>query len=106
MNHINLDREDKKIQEFVRSLSENAGGSVLELGGRPVLQVVPVGDESVEREKLKAAIGKRLGRKRPGRRRALDPEKLKAAILKRRDESRELNKEWDAVDREMWDKLP
>ncbi len=32
-----------------------------------------------------------------------DPEQLKAAILARRDESRELNADWEHVDRDVWE---
>ena len=82
MKRISLDREDERVKKFVRSLPVDSGGSILELEGQPLVKVVPVADEPV------------------------DKAKLKAAILKRRDESRRLNKEWDAVDREMWDRLP
>jgi hypothetical protein len=81
MRHISLDREDERIKKFVRSLPVDGGGCILELEGQPLLKVLPVADEPV------------------------DKAKLKAAILKRRDESRTLNQEWDGVDREMWDKI-
>jgi hypothetical protein len=105
MKHINLDREDKRIKDFVRALSENTDGSILELAGKPVLTVVPVEKKPLDRDKLRATIRKHLGRKRASRHPARDPEKLKAAIKRRRDQSRELNKEWEAVDQEMWDKI-
>jgi len=33
----------------------------------------------------------------------LDPDKLKAAIMARRDESRELNADWEHADSEGWE---
>jgi len=82
MKHISLDREDERVKRFVRSLSVDSDGFILELEGEPVLKVLPVADEPV------------------------DKAKVTAAILKRRNESRRLNNEWEAVDREMWDRLP
>ena len=82
MKRINIDREDNQIKDFIRSLSINLNGAVLELEGEPLVKVLPIA-------------------KKP-----LDRAKLKAAILKRRDESRKLNEEWQAVDCEMWEKLP
>ncbi len=82
MKHLRLDRKAKLIKNFVRALSANSEGYILELNGKPVLKVFPVAEGQ------------------------LDKGKLKAAILKRRDESRELNKEWAAVDWEMWEKIP
>lgn len=78
MKHISLDREDERIQEFVRSLPLDPEGSILELQGKAVLRVLPINTPTV------------------------DPAALKAAILERRGESRELNAEWEAVDRETW----
>lgn len=82
MKHIKLDSKDDKIKKFVRSLSKNSNGSILELEGEPVLKVLPVDEEPIDRKKLQAAI------------------------RRRRDRSRELNKDWEAVDREMWNKIP
>jgi len=82
MKHIKLDSKDDKIKKFVRSLSKNSNASILELEGEPVLKVLPVGEEPIDRKKLQAAI------------------------RRRRDRSRELNKDWEAVDREMWNKIP
>jgi hypothetical protein len=82
MKHIKLDRKDDNIKKFVRSLSKNSTGSILELDGEIVLTVLPVNEEPIA------------------------PKKLKAAIRRRRDQSRELNKDWEAVDREMWNKIP
>jgi hypothetical protein len=82
MKHINLDKVKEEIRAFIQSLSKNSAGSILELGGKPFLKVLPVTDE------------------------AIDPTKVKEAIRNRRDESRALNKEWEAVDQEMWDKSP
>jgi len=79
MKHVSLDRESKAIKKFVRSLPVDPEGTLLELEGEPVLRVLPVDEEAV------------------------DPRKLKAAILSRRDRSRELNREWEVVDRETWE---
>ena len=42
MNHVNLDTSDEAVKRFVLSLPTDPGGSVLELGGRPVAHVLPV----------------------------------------------------------------
>lgn len=84
MKHIPLDREDERVKEFVRTLEIEPQGSILELEGQPVLRVLPI-DFGAE---------------------PADEERLKAAILARRDDSRELNKEWGAVDSEIWKNLP
>jgi hypothetical protein len=81
MKHIKLDRKDEKIKKFIRFLSKNSTPLILELEGEPVLKVQSVKDESIDRNKLRAAI------------------------RRRRDESRRINKEWEEVDREMWDKI-
>ncbi len=80
VRHIKLDRQTAQVKQFVLSLSIDPEGSILELKGEPVLRVLPV-VEQVQ---------------------AVDKAKLKAAILRRRDESRSLNDEWQAVDREAW----
>jgi len=79
--HISLDTQDQRVKEFVLSLELDPEGSVLELNDEPVARVLPVAfdGESVDREKLKAAI------------------------LARRNESRALNEEWHDTDREVWD---
>jgi hypothetical protein len=41
-----------------------------------------------------------------GQQRAVDEKKLKAAILARRAASRELNEDWESVDRDAWDQIP
>lgn len=83
VHHIDLDQQDEHVKQFVLSLQLDDDGSVLEIGGKPVARVVPVAlEESVDREKLKAAI------------------------LARRDESRAVNAEWEDADREAWDQLP
>jgi hypothetical protein len=82
MKRIPLDRKDKKIREFVQTLSAGTASSILELGGKPVLKVVPLAKGGVDRAKLRAAIAKR------------------------RDESRKLNRDWQHVDQEMWDRIP
>lgn len=76
--HINLDREDDRIKNFIRALPVGADGALLELDGAVLLRVLPVADKPI------------------------DAGKLKAAILRRRDESRLLNAEWEAVDQETW----
>lgn len=78
MKHINLDREEPLVRDFVRSLPMDAEGSVLEIRGKPVAQVLPL----------------------PARR--INRAKLKAAILKRRAASRRLNADWEVVDGETW----
>lgn len=82
MKHIDVDQQDKKVRDFLRALSESAEGAILEVGGKPVLKVVPV-------------VGP-----------PIDAARIRAAIRKRRDESRKLNAEWEAADQEVWDKLP
>ena len=81
MRHIKLDKENAQIKQFVLSLPLDPDGSVLELKGEPVLRVLPVRDKEQR----------------------VDEARLKAAILRRRDESRRLNDEWSAVDREVWE---
>ena len=82
MKRVALDRKDKKIKEFIQSLSGNADGSILELAGKPVVRVLPLAEKRV------------------------DKIRLTAAIVKRRQQSRELNRDWEAVDREMWERIP
>lgn len=82
MKRVSLDRESEPVKQFIRSLARASDGSILELDGEPVVKVLPI-------------------RKKP-----IDRAKLKAAILRRREESRRLNQEWEAVDREVWDKIP
>jgi hypothetical protein len=82
MRRINLDGESQQVKDFIRELATGGGGSILELNGDSVVTVLPIRKEAVDRAKLKAAI------------------------LKRRDESRRLNADWEAADREVWNKLP
>ena len=82
MKRIALDRKDKKIKDFVQALGANVDGSILEIGGLPVLKALPVKQEAV------------------------DQSRLRAAIRKRRDESRSVLREWEAMDREMWQRIP
>jgi hypothetical protein len=82
MRRISLDRETEQIKNFIRSLSVDLNGAVLELEGEPIVRVLPITKNSVDRTRLKTAI------------------------LKRRDESRKLNEEWHNVDREVWEKIP
>ena len=42
MKHVNLDAYDEAVKNFVLSLTPDPGGSVLELGGRPVAHVLPI----------------------------------------------------------------
>ena len=79
--HIDLDREDELVKRFVKSLPLPQSGSVLELNGKPVCRVLPL----------------------PGL--PADPAAITAAIRNRRDRSRELNRDWEYTDREMWDRL-
>ena len=81
VRHINLDTQNQQVKQFVLSLSVDRDGSILELKGEPVLRVLPV----IEEEQ------------------AVDNAKLKAAILNRRGESRRLNDDWQAADRDVWE---
>ncbi|GEM_PF-2351259 len=82
MKRIALDKKDKKIKQFIHALGANVHGSLLEIDGIPVLRTLPVKNEVVDRSRLRAAI------------------------RKRRDASRRLMHEWQAVDREMWERIP
>lgn len=82
VRHIKLDKESAQIQRFVLSLPVDPAGSILELNGDPVLRVLPI---TAEEE-------------------SVDKAKLSAAIRRRRDESRRLNDEWAAVDRDAWNR--
>jgi hypothetical protein len=42
MKHVNLDAYDEAVKQFILSLSPDPGGSVLEVGGRPVAHVLPI----------------------------------------------------------------
>jgi hypothetical protein len=42
MKHVNLDTQDEAVKRFVLSLSADPDGSLLELEGRAVLQVLPI----------------------------------------------------------------
>jgi hypothetical protein len=42
MKHVSLNGQDKSVRDFVLELAAEPGGSVLELDGRPVAQMVPV----------------------------------------------------------------
>jgi hypothetical protein len=80
VKRINLDQKERKIKDFVCSLAADPEGSVLVMNGEPVVRVLPVVEEGV------------------------DLRKLKAAILRRRGASRQSNKEWEAADREVWER--
>lgn len=81
MRHIKLDQETPQVKHFVLSLAVEPDGSILELKGEPILCILPVIEEG----------------------QAVDEAQLKTAILRRRNESRRLNEEWEAADREVWD---
>lgn len=81
MRHIKLDDESAQVKQFVLSLSMDPDGSMLELQGEAVLRVLPPTQQ-------KPFVG---------------DAQLEAAILRRRDESRRLNQDWEATDREVWD---
>lgn len=78
MKHINLDKEPDRIKRFVRRLPVDPDGSILEINGEPIVKLLPVHDQPV------------------------DKAKLRAAVRRRREVSRELNREWEAADRELW----
>lgn len=82
MKHISLDGEDERIQHFVRSLSVDPDGSILEINGEAVIRVSPV---ALERPNEK---------------------QLREGIRKRRDASRILNSDWESVDSEIWNQFP
>jgi hypothetical protein len=84
VKHIALESEDDHVKQFVLSLPLDAEGSVLELDGKPLARVIPINGEQP----------------------SYDPEKLRAAILARRDESRQLNDDWEHADRDAWQNLP
>jgi hypothetical protein len=42
MKHVQLDALDESVKQFVLSLSVDPNGSILELNGRAVVQVLPV----------------------------------------------------------------
>jgi hypothetical protein len=72
--HINLDRQPEAVKRFFRDLPIDPAGLVLDLDGEAFLRVLPVADEEI------------------------DLVNLQAAILNRRDESRQLNRDWRGVD--------
>ncbi len=81
MKRVNVDKQNEGIREFIHSLPVEKEGCILIVNGKPLLQVVPVTNISV------------------------DKRKLKKAILARREESRRLNRDWEAVDAEGWDRI-
>jgi hypothetical protein len=42
MKHVDLDAYDEAVKRFILSLAPEAGGAVLEVGGRPIAHVLPV----------------------------------------------------------------
>lgn len=81
LKHISLDQHDDRIKAFVRSLSVDPDGSILELGGHPILRILPPSEPPY------------------------DSELLKEAILRRRDESHAELAEWADAEREIWDRM-
>jgi cell division protein FtsX len=77
VNRISLETEDERVKQFVQSLPLDSEGSVLELDGKPLARVMAIKGEHAP----------------------YDSEKLRAAILARRDESRQLNDDWDHAER-------
>lgn len=77
MKHIDLDKQDDRVKQFVLSAHLDPDGFVLEVRGEPVARLLPI---------------------------AVDREKLKEAILARRDESRALNEDWEHADQDVWEK--
>jgi hypothetical protein len=45
MKHVDLDGVAEAVKQFVLALSSEPAGSILELNGRPLLQVLPVPSE-------------------------------------------------------------
>jgi hypothetical protein len=78
MKRVSLDSANEHIKDIFRSLPFDGKGCILELDGKPLLKILPVTEVAV------------------------DKARLRAAILKRREESRKINEEWEAVDREAW----
>lgn len=42
MKHLSVDTQDESVKRFILSLSADPDGSVLELDGRAILQVLPI----------------------------------------------------------------
>ncbi len=82
MKHIVLDHRDERIKRFARALATEPIGSVLELKGKALFRIVPPASPATDRAKLKTAI------------------------LRRRTASRQLNADWGAADRELWERIP
>jgi hypothetical protein len=82
LKRVNIDRQSKEIQDFIRNLPvTHKEGCLLIINGKPLIKVVANTDIPVDRKKLVAAI------------------------RARRDASRRLNQEWEAADRELWQKF-
>jgi hypothetical protein len=79
VKRMSLDTADATVREFVHRVAEAREPVILEMDGEEILQAAPPRTSLIDREELKAAI------------------------LARRDESRRLNDEWEAVDREVWE---
>jgi hypothetical protein len=79
MKRISLDTAESPVKDLVRSLSQQQDGVILELEGTLVVT-------------------------RPLLSEPIDEDLLREAIRARRDESRKLNRDWSAVDREVWER--
>ena len=82
MKRVNVDKQSKEIQEFIGNLPvTQREGCLLIVHGKPLMKVVANTEIAV------------------------DHRKLVQAIRARRDESRELLKDWDDANRERWAKI-
>ena len=74
MNHISLDSQDEAVKRFVLSLPADPQGSILELGGQPIVCVLPasmvsMNDNGADGPWTEAKNARRLRVDRPGDRR-------------------------------------
>jgi hypothetical protein len=82
MKRVNVDKQSKEIQDFVSNLPvTHREGCLLIIHGKPLMKVVANTDIPSDRKKLVEAIRART------------------------DESRELLRDWDAANRERWEKM-
>jgi len=82
LKRVNIDKQSQEIQNFISNLPvTHREGCLLIIHGKPLLKVEANTDIPVDRKKLVAAI------------------------LARRDESRELLRDWDDANRERWGKI-
>jgi hypothetical protein len=47
MTHVNIDNQDESVKRFALSLSSDRNGSIVELGGKQVLQVFPADQNGI-----------------------------------------------------------